>query len=78
VLCQMVVTQDLWILSICINNNPWGQYQPYFSNVSNLCQTKPSLSTFDSSIKLTFLTLHISERTYLFENIFKIQLDMDI
>jgi len=22
------VSQDLWILSIGIDNNPWGQYQP--------------------------------------------------
>jgi hypothetical protein len=24
---QMVVTQDLWILSVGVDNNPWGQYQ---------------------------------------------------
>jgi hypothetical protein len=22
------VAEDLWILSIGVNNNPWGQYQP--------------------------------------------------
>jgi len=29
------VSQDLWTLSICIDNNPWGQYQP-------LIPTKPN------------------------------------
>ena len=29
------VSQDLWILSIGIDNNPWGQYQP-------LIPTKPN------------------------------------
>jgi hypothetical protein len=28
VLCQTVVTVDLRILSIGVDNNPWGQYQP--------------------------------------------------
>jgi len=23
------VSQDLWLLSVGIDNNPWGQYQPY-------------------------------------------------
>jgi hypothetical protein len=28
VLCQTVVSQDLWISSIGNDNTPWGQYQP--------------------------------------------------
>jgi len=24
------VSQDLWLLSVGIDNNPWGQYQPLF------------------------------------------------
>jgi len=29
------VSQDLWILSIGIDNKPWGQYQPLISTKPN-------------------------------------------
>jgi hypothetical protein len=32
------VAQDLWILSIGVNNNPWGQYQPLFPNKNIVIQ----------------------------------------
>jgi len=28
------VSQDLWVLSIGIDNNPWGQYQPLINEVT--------------------------------------------
>jgi len=31
------VSQDLWILSIGIDNNPWGQYQPLIPAPDFLC-----------------------------------------
>jgi len=33
------VAQDLWILSIGIDNNPWGQYQPLIPMFSVCCVT---------------------------------------
>jgi hypothetical protein len=29
------VAQDLWILPIGIDNNPWGQYKPLIPNVKD-------------------------------------------
>jgi len=29
------VSQDLWLLSVGIDNNPWGQYQPFIPTVRN-------------------------------------------
>jgi len=34
------VSQDLWILSIGIDNNPWGKYQPLISNRKNVTQNQ--------------------------------------
>jgi len=32
------VAQDLWILSICVDNNPWDQYQPLIPcSFINIC-----------------------------------------
>jgi len=27
------VSQDLWLLSVGIDNNPWGQYQPLIPDI---------------------------------------------
>jgi len=27
------VSQDLWLLSVGIDNNPWGQYQPLILDI---------------------------------------------
>jgi hypothetical protein len=35
VFCQTVVTQDLWILYIGIDNNPWEQCQPLIPTMLN-------------------------------------------
>jgi len=31
------VSQDLWLLSVGIDNNPWGQYQPLIPYMDCFC-----------------------------------------
>jgi len=59
VLCQTVVSQDLWMSSVGVDNTPWGQYQPLNSltlNSMNYCNIF-WVANFSAFARFEFLTV---------------------